>query len=285
VVKRVVHNDGVDLCVETFGDPADATILLISGLTASMDWWDEEFCTRLADEQRQVIRYDHRDTGESTNSPAGRPSYTGHDLATDPLRVLDACDVTTAHLVGVSAGGAMAQVVAAHHPQRVLTLTLIATSPAGERSSSKDPLPRAEPRVAKTFEEPAPDPSWDDRDAVVEYLVEGERPYAGTLGFDAERVRTKATAVVARTVDIAASVANHWLADEDPADRFRMSDISVPTLVLHGTDDPMFPIAHGEALAAEIPGARLVPLAGMGHEVPPPQLWDVVIREVVEHTG
>ena len=95
--------------------------------------------------------------------------------------------------------------------------------------------------MAKTFEEPAPDPPWDDRDAVVEYLVEGERPYAGTLGFDAERVRTKATAVVARTVDMAASVANHWLADEDPADRFCMSDISVPTLVLHGTADPMFP--------------------------------------------
>ena len=284
MVKRVLGSDGVDLCIETFGDPADPTILLISGLTASMDWWDEEFCTRLADQERHVIRYDHRDTGESTSSPAGHPSYTGHDLATDTLRVLDACDVTTAHFVGVSAGGAMAQVVAAHHPQRVLTLTLIATSPAGERSS-KHPLPRSEPRVAKTFEEPAPDPPWDDRDAVVEYLVEGERPYAGTLGFDAERVRTKATAVVARTVDMAASVANHWLADEDPRDRFCMSDISVPTLVLHGTADPMFPLAHGEALAAEIPGARLVPLAGMGHEVPPPQLWDVVIREVVEHTG
>ena len=134
MVKRLLGSDGVDLCVETFGDPADPTILLISGLTASMDWWDEEFCTRLADQERHVIRYDHRDTGESTSSPAGHPSYTGHDLATDTLRVLDACDVTTAHFVGVSAGGAMAQVVAAQHPQRVLTLTLIATSPAGERA-------------------------------------------------------------------------------------------------------------------------------------------------------
>ena len=284
MVKRLVRIDGVELCVETFGDPGDPTILLISGLSASMDWWDDELCIRLAGQGRQVIRYDHRDTGESVSGPAGHPSYTGHDLATDPLRVLAACGVTHAHLVGVSMGGAIAQLLAARHPERVQTVTLIATSPDGERSSTEQ-LPGSEPRVATTFEDPAPEPPWNDRQAVVDYLVERERPYAGTLGFDAERARAKATAAVARTTDMAASVANHWLVDQDPADQFRMSDIAVPTLVLHGTDDPLFPIPHGEALAAEIPGARFVRLAGMGHEVPPPQLWDVVIREVVEHTG
>ena len=284
MAKRLVCSDGVDLCLETFGDPADPTLLLISGLSASMDWWDDEFCARLVNERRQVIRYDHRDTGASASSPPGHPSYSGHDLATDPLRVLDACDMRSAHLVGVSMGGAIAQLLAAHHPERVQTITLIATSPAGERRS-KEHLPSSEPQVAATFEDPAPEPPWDDPDAVVDYLVEGERPYAGTLGFDAKRVRAKATAAVARTVNMAASVANHWLVEQDPADEFRMADIAVPTLVLHGTDDPLFPIEHGEALAAEIAGARLVQLAGMGHEVPPPPLWDVVIGELVQHTA
>lgn len=279
----MVDPDGVELCLETFGDPADPAVLLIGGATASMDCWEPEFCIRLADGGRFVVRYDHRDTGRSTASPAGRPGYSFQDLATDPLRILDALGIARAHLVGVSMGGGIAQYLAAHHPERVRTITLIATSAAGERATAAA-LPPPEPRVQKLFENPPPPPAWADRGAVVDHLVEGERPFAGLLGFEEERVRWIAGVVVDRTRDLEASATNHWILGGEP-EPFRLADLAVPTLVLHGTDDPFFPFEHGRALADGIPGARLVALEGMGHEVPPPELWYVVVREILRHTG
>jgi pimeloyl-ACP methyl ester carboxylesterase len=181
-------------------------------------------------------------------------------------------------------GGGIAQQLAAHHPDRLLSLTLISTSPAGERRDKRD-LPPPAPRAAAAFADPPSEPGWDDRDAVVDYLVESERPFAGSLGFDEERVRRVARVVVDRSRDIAASVTNHLLLAGESEHPFRLADIGVRTLVLHGTDDPMFPLAHGEALAAEIPDATLVPLEGMGHQVPPPVLWDVVVPALLAHTA
>jgi pimeloyl-ACP methyl ester carboxylesterase len=283
MTERLVPVDGAELCVETFGDSADPAVLLVSGAATSMDMWEAGFCGLLAAEGRYVIRYDHRDTGRSTTSPVGRPAYSAEDLTTDPVRVLDALGLDRAHLVGLSMGGGIAQEVAARHPHRLRSLTLIATGAAGDRADQTS-LPGMEPRIAATFEDPAPMPDWDDRAAAVDYLVELERPYAGTLGYDEERARHKAEQVVDRTRDLAASVTNHWVL-EGEAVPFRLADISVPTLVMHGTADPMFPPPHGEALAAEIPGASFVALEGMGHEMPPPPLWDLVITTLVQHTA
>jgi pimeloyl-ACP methyl ester carboxylesterase len=284
VTERILNVDeGVELCVETFGDPADPALLVIGGSAASMDYWDAGLCRRLADPGRFVVRYDHRDTGRSSTSPAGSPSYTGVDLATDPLRVLDALGITLAHIAGVSMGGGISQELAAHRPDRVLSITLIATSAAGDRDDDR-PLPPPSSRVAATFHDPPPDPDWSDRDAVVEHLLATGRPYAGSLGFDEARERRLAQAMVDRTLDIRAATTNHWILEGETAP-FRLADIRVPTLVMHGTDDPMFPFPHGEALAAGIPGARLVPLEGMGHEHPPPPVWDTVVREVADHTA
>jgi pimeloyl-ACP methyl ester carboxylesterase len=179
-------------------------------------------------------------------------------------------------------GGGIAQVVAFERPERVLTLTLMSTSAAGDRADSSE-LPGAEPRVAETFTSPPPTPDWADREAVIRYLVESERPYAGSLGFDAEAARLRSTRVVDRSSDVAAA-ANHWsLKGESPT--FPMRAIGAPTLVIHGTTDPLFPLAHGESLAAEIPDARLVTLAGVGHELPPPQLWPTLVAEITQHTS
>jgi pimeloyl-ACP methyl ester carboxylesterase len=286
VTTRIVDAGDVELCVETFGQDGDPAVLLISGAAASMDWWEPELCTLLADGGRFVVRYDHRDTGGSTASPAGEPTYTGEDLQADVLHLLDALGIRRAHLVGVSMGGGIAQALAAHHPERLLTLSVIATTAAGERDTA-DPLPPPEPRARAFFDDPPPPPAWDDERAVVDYLVEVARPFAGSLGFDEDRARRIAGVVVARTGDIEASSTNHWLIAEEPASAppFRLADIAAPTLVLHGTDDPVFPIEHGRALAAAIPGARLVELPGMGHEVPPAALWDVVVRELLRHTA
>src|SRR3954454_5762514 len=135
MAERAIEANGVELCAEAFGDPGNPPILLVMGGGGSMLWWEEGFCRMLADGARFVIRYDHRDTGRSVTYEPGHPEYTGADLVADAAGVLDAHGIQTAHIVGVSAGGAFAQLLALGFPKRVLSLALISTSPAtpGER--------------------------------------------------------------------------------------------------------------------------------------------------------
>lgn len=277
--ERFLDVDGITLCAQTFGDPADPAMLLIGGSEASMDWWDAEFCARLAAGGRYVIRYDTRDTGRSTTFPPGRPAYPGAALISDAVGVLDALGVPTAHLVGMSMGGGIAQHVAVKHPTRVASLTLISTTPGGPSGPAQPDLPPMSHELAEKFAQGDPAPDWSDRDAVIAYYVAGERAFAGDLPVDEQWVRE----VVGRAWDRSPSMAsaqNHWQLDGEPI-RDRLGEITAPTLVLHGTADPLLPYPHGEALAREIPGARLVPLTGMGHQMPPRHLWDVVIPEIL----
>src|SRR3954465_14262747 len=130
MVEAMVGVGDVELCVETFGAATDPAILLIAGASAPMDWWDPRFCARLAGGGRFVIRYDHRDTGRSVSYPPGRPGYTGANLVADAAGVLDAYGISAAHVVGVSMGGAIAQLLALDFADRVLSLVLISTSSA-----------------------------------------------------------------------------------------------------------------------------------------------------------
>jgi pimeloyl-ACP methyl ester carboxylesterase len=280
--QRMIRAGDAELCVETFGELGDPAILLISGAAASMDWWDDELCRRLAGEGRHVVRYDHRDTGRSTSYPAGAPGYTGSDLATDAVAVLDGLGVRRAHLVGISMGGALAQQLGADFPDRILSLTLISTSPVDPVDAELPPM--ADHLKAK-FENPPPEPDWTDREAVIAYMIQGERDYAGSIPHDEARLRALAGRAYDRTRDMAASQQNHFATSEEETGGDRLGRIAVPTLVLHGTEDPLFPLGHGEALAGSITGARLVALEGMGHQVPPPQLWDVVVAALVAHTA
>ena len=136
---EIVQANGVDLCVETFGDPADPAILLIMGSSASMDWWEDEFCGRLAAGSRFVIRYDHRDTGRSVSYPPGAPQYTMQRPRRGCGRRARRLRRRRAHIVvGMSMGGAIAQLVALDHPDRVASLTLISTAPAGPGPDDPD---------------------------------------------------------------------------------------------------------------------------------------------------
>jgi len=284
MTAAMVRANGVELCVETFGDPDAPAILLISGAAASMDWWDADFCWRLAAGARFVIRYDHRDTGRSVTYPPGAPSYTGTDLVVDAAGLIDVLTGGRAHVVGLSMGGGIAQYLAVEHPDRVATLTLMSTSPVGPRGPGNDLPPMAD-RLRATFADPAPDPDWTDRDAVVEYLVDGERPYAGPDAFDEADVREVARRVVDRTVNLESSAKNHWLLVGGGEDaRPGLGQLTAPTLVIHGTQDPLFPPGHAVALAREIPGAELLMLDGVGHQVPPRSTWDVVVPAILRHT-
>jgi pimeloyl-ACP methyl ester carboxylesterase len=278
VAERMIEANGVGLCAESFGRPGDPPILLIMGIGASMLWWEEGFCRLLGEGRRFVIRYDHRDTGRSVNSEPGRPDYTGADLVADSVGVLDAHGIAAAHVVGVSAGGAFAQLLALGYPDRVLSLVLISTSPAtpGERV-----LPPATERYQRFVTSATVD--WSDGRSVIEYLVDYARVLAGAARpFDEAAMRELVQCDVERAHDIAASE-NHSLAAEGGMPREPLSSIAVPTLVIHGTDDPMFPLEHGEALAREIPAARLLTLEGAGHGVERAD-WETIGRAILAHT-
>jgi pimeloyl-ACP methyl ester carboxylesterase len=279
-MERIVQANGVELCVETFGDPADPAILLIAGGMGSMLSWEEEFCERLAAGGRCVIRYDQRDTGRSVTYDPGAPQYTGLDLVADAVGILDALGVDRAHIVGISMGGGVAQFLTLDYPDRVASLTLISTSPSGSDAD----LPGMSERLRAHFAEPPAEPDWTDRDAVIEYLVEDARPYASpSQPFDEAPWRELAGRDFDRSINIASS-ANHFLAEGGGRWRGRLGEIRAPTLVLHGAEDPFFPIEHGVALAREIPGADFVALEQTGHELPR-RVWGIVVPAILAHTS
>lgn len=281
-MSTVVRPDGTTLAVETLGRPADPVLLLIGGGGWSRDWWDDELCDRLVGAGLRVVRYDQRDTGESTHWPAGAPGYTGADLLADALAVLDDQGAARAHVVGLSMGGGIGQELALTSPERIASLTLIATTAVDPRVGE---LPGITPELAALFAEEAPEPDRGDPAGAVEALVEGERPFAGPDAFDEARVRAIARRVVARSRDLAASSNHFQLAGQGVAGPDDLSALAgLPVLVVHGTVDPLFPVEHGRALAAVIPGARLLEIEGMGHQLPPATSWDVLVDAITAQT-
>ena len=279
--EKMVPANGVELCVQTFGPPDAEPVLLIGGGACSMLYWDDEFCAGLAAGPRFVLRYDHRDTGRSTTCPPGEPNYTTSDLRDDVVGVLDAFGIERAHLVGLSMGSGLAQLVALEYPGRVASLTLIAGSPGGP--SGAGDLPSMSEDVRAEFGAVA-EPEWSDRAAVVEWLTEQERLCAArSVPFDLAGMRATMARVLDRSLDIR-SMSNHFAILGGDAPRNRLAEIGVPTLVLHGDEDPLFAPAHGAALAAEIPGARLVRLPRTGHEWPR-RAWTEALPTILDHTA
>ena len=279
--EQMVRVGGIELCVQTFGDAADPAILLIGGMSASMDWWEDGFCARLAAGGRFVIRYDHRDTGRSVSYPAGSPGYSGPDLIRDAVGVLDALHLDAAHVVGISMGGALAQVLTIEHPDRVLTLTVISSSPG-----PGDPdLPGMDDDLSGDFAALPAEPDWSDRLRAVDYIVQSCRPLAAlSVPFDASAVRAVAEKAFDRTTDVRAGQTNHALVEGGEPWRGRLAEISVPTLIVHGAEDRMFPPQHGVALADEIGSARLLVLPATGHELPQ-RVWDLVVPAILRLTS
>jgi pimeloyl-ACP methyl ester carboxylesterase len=275
----MIEANGVELCTEPFGDPADRPILLVMGIGASMLWWEEGFCRMLADRGLFVIRFDHRDTGRSVTYEPGRPEYTGSDLVRDAAGVLDAYDTPAAQVVGVSAGGAIAQSLALDFADRVGSLVLISTSPAV-------PIDRGLPPPTKQFTEfvASVEVDWSDAASVIEYLVDYSRVLAGgQRPFDEAAAREFVRRDVERAANFAAAQ-NHDVLPHGEPPRKPLSSTAVPTLVIHGSADPMFPLEHGRALAEEIPGARMLTLEGAGHGVFRAD-WETIAGAIVEHTA
>lgn len=275
-----IKTKNLTLDYERFGKKGDPVLLLIMGLGAQATMWPDGFCDLLAKRGFDVIRFDNRDIGLSDKMDnagipdmmklmaqffAGEtiaPPYTLSDMAQDAVSLLDALEIDKAHIVGASMGGMIAQLVAAEHGERVLSLTSI-MSTSGDGS-----LPPGKPEALAALAAPAP-PDISDMEAVIERGVKTWRAI-GSPGFPREegelREWVKAQALrsyypqgVAR--QMAAIVA-------DGSRRIRLAKITAPTMVLHGREDPLVPLSGGEDTAAHIKGAELRVIDGMGHDLP-----------------
>ena len=275
MAEGIVKANGIDIWYETFGDPSHPTVLLIAGAFSQALLWAPEFCQGLVDGGRHVVWYDNRDIGlsEWPDEP-----YTLEDMADDAVGLLDALGIGAAHMVGASMGGMIAQLVALRHPGRTLSLTSIMSSPGMNNPAIE---PRDEERMAKS-QEIASMPA-DDRDSRIAQQVEMYRLMAGpAVPFEEEywgpllaETVDRAWHPECRHVEAINGTAS-WLAD--------LPNVTTPTLVIHGTADYILPYSHGVATTDAIPGARMLTLEGVGHELPRP-LNDKVIGAILDLTG
>ncbi len=269
-MPRAAAND-VELEYEVFGDPSSPAVLLLAGLGGQLVSWDERFCVELVNAGLHVIRFDNRDAGLSTKlDHAGVPdllgallgsvpaAYTLDDLADDAVAVLDAAGVEQAHLLGLSMGGMVAQLVALRHPHRVLTLACLMSGPAGRPAAA--PAPEVVEVMLRT---PA-----DDFAGQVTAAVELRRVLAASEDFDVQLARLRAEEQVLRAYFPAGTMRQAAAVLATPNRRAELGQIDRPVLVVHGDRDPLVPFSAGSELAAAIPGSCFLTLEGVGHDLP-----------------
>lgn len=293
MAERTVVSGEVELWSEDFGDPKNPTLLLIMGANASGVSWPEEFIARLVSGGHHVIRYDHRDTGRSTCRDFTRHPYSVTELARDAVSVLDGHGVRRAHVVGLSMGGTLGQVLALDHRERLLTLTVMLTAALGvdfvgnmERAlqglPTLDGLPPPDPSVLAVLarrSEPA-----RDRASELERRVAEWRALSGDkLPFDPDEFRRLEERVIDHAGSLVQPIA-HALATPVALERgAELRGITTPTLVIQGGRDPLNPPPHGRHLAESIPGAQLLELPDMGHALPS-AIHQPVADAILAHT-
>ena len=280
-----LHANGIDIEYETMGDPGDPPMLLIMGLGAQLISWDDGFCAALADRGFHVIRYDNRDAGLSTKMEAAgpadiiaaysgdpRPAYSLEDLADDAVGVLDGLSIGAAHIVGASMGGFIAQLVAINHPDRVLSLTSIMSGPGGHDAVR----PTAE--AAEMLIRP-PGPTREER---IELGVIARELFAGQGNpFDHADERRRVERAYDRMYYPAGFGRQLVAILASESRKARLGRVRVPALIVHGLDDPLIPVENGRIVAAAIPGARLLELKGMGHNLPA-RYWPEVADAIAQ---
>jgi pimeloyl-ACP methyl ester carboxylesterase len=285
VAERTASVGGIEIVYEAFGEESDPVMLMIMGLGMQMLGWDEELCRMLARRGFRVVRFDNRDVGRSTRFEGGpRPdwgglmagdvssaSYALAEMADDTVALHDHLGAESAHLVGASLGGMIAQAVAIREPERVRSLTSI-MSTTGNRDVGQ-PHPEG---LTALFSPPPPNP-----EAMADWAVANWRTI-GSPGFplDEEAIRQRALESFERgyNPDGVARQLAAILASPDRTEE--LAKLRMPTLVIHGADDPLIDVSGGEATARAIPGAKLIVIPGMGHDLPR-ALWPRFVDEIV----
>ena len=288
-----IRANGVMLEYEVTGDAAAKPVLLIMGLGAQLTRWSPEFTTKLAARGYRVIRFDNRDIGLSEKLDAAGPpdipalfaarnegkwpkvAYDLNDMAADAAGLLDALGIARAHIVGASMGGMIAQLVAADHPEKTLSLTSIMST------TGNPALPAATPAAMERLNMPAPDPT-KDLEAYVAHSIVGAR-VMGSPGYPVsdEILRDEAISTVKRSYYPLGFMRQYAAILGSPDRRTKLATITAPTVVIHGDADPLVPIDGGRDTAASIPGAELLVIPGMGHDVPA-ALYDRIIDGIVQ---
>jgi len=288
---QMAKANGIELCYEIFGAPDAEPLVLIMGLGAQMIHWDDEFCRDLAGRGFRVIRFDNRDIGQSTRMSGGKPlralellklrifkiapeaPYKLWDMANDVVGLLDALGIRKAHIVGASMGGMIAQEIAMQHPDRVLSLTSIMSS----TGNPKLPQPTREASAILL----APPPTTKE-----EYLTRFGQTWKVLRGasfpLDEAKDLERAERTYARGLN-PAGVGRQLRAILASGSRNeRLKSVKAPTLVIHGTIDPLVKMEAGKDTAASIPGAKLLLIEGMGHALPIP-MWPTIIGAIADH--
>lgn len=289
--QRVVQAKGLEFWTETFGKKENPAILLVMGSGGQGLLWHQKFCEKLADKGFFVIRYDHRDVGLSSAVDYQKVPYNLLDMTKDAVAILDDYSIKKAHVVGASMGGLITMLMGAHFPDRVSSLTLMATSSdmrsnldAIQGKPSKSPLSPPRPAVLAWVKSYITDPPKTFADRVNKFLEGGRIQNGSKVPFDEELNYQLALQSFLRTHDLA-SMFNHLKAGEASYDLYAQAPkkITAPTLILHGDQDPIFPLDHGEALKQAIPHAQLDIIEGMGHNLNT-HFYDTIIEKIQEIT-
>ena len=283
------HANGIEIEYDTFGSPTDPAMLLIMGLNMQMTAWEPEFCTRLADRGFSVIRFDNRDIGLSTHFDSVPPPSLGAvlggdhsqvpyllaDLADDAAGLLTALGIRTAHVVGVSMGGMIAQELLLRHPDKLLSVcSIMSTTGAAEVGQPSPDALAALLKPAATNREEAV------TGGVATWRVLQSPAYPQTE----EYLRSQEAAFYDRSHHPAGTARQIAAIRASPDRTPGLKNVSTPTLVIHGDADPLVDVSGGRATAAAIPGAELRTYPGMGHDLPP-ELWDVFVDEITANAA
>jgi len=287
-----VFANGIQIEYETFGEPSSPPLLLIAGIGGQMIGWDEELCKEWEEKGLYVIRFDNRDVGLSTKmEAAGVPDltaamaasmngekvdapYTIDHMADDAVGLLDALKIDKSHICGISMGGAIAQTISFRHPSRVQSMTQVYATTGNPQ------LPMPKPEIMKLLLTPPP----EEREAYVNYMMTLYRRIAGP-GFPFDETWHRRLA--GRSYDRAfygPGKARQFVAILAQGNRKPLlASITAPTLVIHGADDPLVPVAGGRDSAEAIPGAKLMIIEGMGHDMPHGSAWPLIVEAVAAH--
>lgn len=275
---RTTTRDDVELAYEVIG-ARGKPLLLISGNGTQMIHWPDAFCGALVDRGFQVVRFDNRDSGRSTNC-RDRPPYTLADMADDAVAVMEAVGWGSAHVVGISLGGMIGQELAIRHPARVRSLTSMSAAPAWSLRVSR---PRLRTLIGVVNLARG---AGEGRDAAADTWVRLQR-LTGSPGYPFDEDEARELAL--RAYDIAhdpTAVMRQQAAIKAGGDRrTALRELDVPTLVVHGEADPMQSVRAGRATARAIPGARLVTFPGVGHDLAPAELWPQLLDEISAVAG
>lgn len=288
-----VTANGIQIEYDSFGDRGGRPLLLIMGLATQMIGWDEAFCEQLAARGHYVLRFDNRDVGLSSKiESAGVPNvlkamaqaargekvsapYTLADMAADAVGLLAALGIESAHVCGASMGGMIAQTMALRHPERVRSLISIMST------TGNPALPPPRPEAMRALLRPTP----AKRAAFIEHMVETWRALAGRgIPFDEARIRAQSARAFDRCYCPTGTVRQMMAIITQDNRKPALAKVRVPALVIHGAEDPLVPVEAGRDTAEAIPGAELLIIEGMGHDLPP-AVWPQLVAAISRHTA